>query len=103
MYEINFFGWCHAGNSDKVWGYVTTSDNLYNFWGKRGGTFAFQQQAATYRSSKSFENKARAKCRKGYKEIPVDQIDTIWPGFTKEFEHQLLVAKLSDNFRFMTE
>jgi hypothetical protein len=104
-YDINFFGWCSQEGHDKVWGYVTVGDDqLYNFWGKRGKRFAFQKHDARYSEATALQRKAQEKCRPGrasgaYTEVPVSQIEAIVPGFFEEFEKQLTLAKLFDNFR----
>ena len=104
--QINFFGHCNEGSHDKVWGFVTGSDGtLYNFWGKRGGTFAFQQHPATdWQDANYLHKKSREKCREGrrsgtYSSIPVAEIETVWPGFHDEFDIQIVMAKLGENFR----
>jgi hypothetical protein len=108
-YAINFFGWCSEGNHDKVWGYVTVqNEELYNFWGRRGKRFSFQkQEGATWLAADNLHHKARDKCRSGrasgtYQDIPINQIETVWPGFYDEFEMQLTMAKISGRFRGAT-
>lgn len=121
-YEINFFGWCAQEGHDKVWGYVTVGDDqLYNFWGKRGGRFNFQKHEISkkpdwwpvWRGSRQIwqapefdilRRKAEEKCKPGrkngaYVEISVNEIENVVPGFFNEFEKQLTLAKLFDNFR----
>jgi hypothetical protein len=119
-YEINFFGWCSDEGHDKVWGYVTVGDDqLYNFWGKRGKRFAFQKHVITKKPERvfrrlgtdweapefaEFRKKAAEKCKTGrksgaYTQVPVANIEAIVPGFFNEFEKQLTLAKLFDNFR----
>ncbi len=105
-YVINFFGHCAQDTHDKVWGYVTVQgDELYNFWGRRGKKFAFQKQPnALWQTADLLKRKAHEKTRPGrasgsYVEIPVEDIELIWPGFYDDFDVQLIYAKLSDNFR----
>ena len=124
-YDIKFFGHCNEEGHDKVWGYVLVGDDqLYNFWGKRGKRFAFQKHEVAERPDTSlmpsyrrdyYRNweapqfallraKAAEKCRPGrksgqYDEVPVSTIETLVPGFFEEFEKQLTLAKLFDNFR----
>jgi hypothetical protein len=103
-YKIEFFGHCSEANHDKVWGYVSMGDNqLYNFWGRRGKKFAFQKHELNYSTAHDLQRKANEKCspRKNgaYKEIPINNIEQLVPGFYAEFERQLTLAKLFDNFR----
>lgn len=105
-YQINFFGHCAQENHDKVWGFVTCSDGeLHNFWGRRGKRFAFQAHPnQTWATAEMLRKKAKEKTRSGrasgtYLEIPIADIETVWPGFYQDFEVQLVYAKLSDNFR----
>lgn len=102
-YTVNFFGWCTDKGHDKVWGYVTLgSGTLYNFWGKRGSKFTFQEHEGSFRDSHKLQKRAQEKVRPRangrYVEIDVDRIDTVIPGFHEEFEKQLMMAKLFDNF-----
>lgn len=105
-YQINFFGHCSEGTHDKVWGFVTGSDgDLHNFWGRRGGKFAFQAHAdKSWATADMLHKKAREKCRSGrasgtYRDVPIPDIEKVWPGFYDEFELQLVYAKLSENYR----
>ncbi len=105
-YKINFFGHCSEAGHDKVWGFVTGSDGeLHNFWGKRGKRFAFQAHpSSTWGTAEMLQKKAREKTRAGrasgtYVDIPIADIEKVWPGFYEEFEVQLVYAKLADNFR----
>jgi hypothetical protein len=102
-YTVNFFGWCTDQGHDKVWGYVTLGGGeLYNFWGKRGAKFTFQEHPGSYRDSIMLQKRAAQKVRRRangrYDEIDVTKIETVIPGFYDEFEKQLMMAKLFDNF-----
>ncbi len=120
-YQIIFFGWCSEEGHDKVWGFVTVGENqLYNFWGKRGKRFSFKKHTLSrepewrrkWRTNGVWEapelrglrDLAEKKCEPGrkngtYVEVPVDKIEEVVPDFFNEFEKQLTLAKLFDNFR----
>lgn len=98
-FTINFFGWCREGGHDKVWGFVTaTHGTLYNFWGRRGKSLTFKRYDGQW-SDPKIKQLAANKTYKyrpsgAYQEVPVDQIETIAPGFTDEFTPQLVAAIL---------
>lgn len=98
--EVQFY-WCNVGTSDKVWGYATTSETLYLYWGKRGAPLLFQQHPIATHGA--FKKKALTKTRKGYVFINPDQVEKVWPDFEHEMQQQLLVTKLSGSFRYQEE
>lgn len=103
-YRVNFFGWCSEDGHDKVWGYVTVGEYLYNFWGKRGKRLAFQQHPEGGWGSDDLYTRSKNKVRSGrksgaYVEIVPSNIENVVPGFFEEFEKQLTLAKLFENFR----
>lgn len=98
-FTINFFGWCHDGGHDKVWGFVTTSGGtLYNFWGARGKSLTFKRYEGQWGErallKKAANKTARGRSSGTYREIPVDQIETVAPGFTDELAPQIVNAVL---------
>ncbi len=102
-YTIEFFGWCSEDGHDKVWGYVTIGDRLYNFWGRRGKKFTFKQEDNTSFQNSKYARKAEQKCRSGrssgaYTAISPSRVEDVWPDFHEVFGRQLLFAKLSDGF-----
>ena len=110
-YRINFFGHCNEDGHDKVWGYVTVGDvgasELYNFWGKRGKRLAFQKHEGFWGSDelrRRSENKVRSGRKSGtYHRVDPSNIEAVVPGFFEDFEKQLTLAKLFDNFRNKVE
>lgn len=102
-YTINFFGWNNEPGHDKVWGYITVGDGsgakLYNFWGARGRKIAFKEYPPGWDSVHELRKLARKKAERGYREIPVDQIDAVVEGFRETFEKQFTVVKLFNKFR----
>jgi len=103
-YKIEFFGWCHTEGHDKVWGYVSIGydKHLYNFWGARGKRFSFKRYDNHW-GKNTLADLARDKMRPGrksgtYEKINPKDVMTIIPDFEEEFEKQLAMAKLLDNF-----
>lgn len=102
-YTINFFGHNNEPGHDKVWGYITVGDGssakLYNFWGARGRKIAFKEYPQGWDSLNELRKLARKKEDRGYRSIPVSQIDIIVEGFSESFEKQFAITKLFNNFR----
>ena len=106
-YKIEFFGWCHTEGHDKCWGWISIGEDrtLYNFWGARGKRYTFKKyQSPTQRWDRNIlENLSREKMTPGRKTGTYERIDPakvmeIVPNFEDEFEKQLALAKLFDNF-----
>lgn len=101
-WQIEFFGWYKDEASDKIWGYVSIGGDktLYNFWGRRGKkmTFKLYDKPKYSWQRGTLRRLAQSKLSKGYVEIEPDQVETVVPGFSSEFETQLFMAKLFDNF-----
>jgi len=111
-YQIEFFGWCREQADDgeiihdKVWGWVSIGEDskLYNFWGARGGKYTFKRYDKPDRWSRdsltALSRIKMAPSRKSgtYRRIPADEVMQIVPNFSEEFEKQLALAKLFDNF-----
>jgi predicted DNA-binding WGR domain protein len=101
-YEIEFFGHCQEDNHDKIWGYATVQgDEVYSFWGRRGGKLAFKRFRGNTSSVRAeLGQKEREKARKGYRWIGTTaMIEAICPGFISAFENELFLAKMSEEFR----
>ena len=103
-YKIEFFGWCNEHGHDKIWGFVTIGDDqLYSFWGKRGAKLAFKKFNTRWIDAYDLHDQAEKKCRVrktgSYHEVPVTSIERLVPNFFEQFENQLTLAKLFDNFR----
>jgi len=115
---IDKFLWCHTPEHDKYWGWKKIDKTYYNFWGKRGNKkIIFKRYIITQHNiattsyvkgqyyvtvgtnipnklAKLYDEKIN---KKGYKDF-TDKIERFFPGFLKEFELQLTIAKLADNF-----
>lgn len=115
-YDIKFFAWCNEGTSDKIWGFVEFKNapehkgpkswwnppepgSVYNFWGARGKSLSFKRHfgANQYDDLKKLARKKTHPSgdKAPYKEIPLKDIESIYPGFAEAFEDQLLAAKWS--------
>lgn len=109
-YDIKFFGWCHnpAKNNDKVWGWLEIEGKLYNFWGRRdmdgdGKALKFKRHDSNWGGRHDVQALARAKERKGYKSITLEQdadgaytsVDRIYPNFGAHLKKQLMFARLT--------
>jgi len=122
-YEIKFFAWCNEGNHDKIWGFVEFKNapelnemqkrhpcwyppepgSMYNFWGRRGKTYSFKRHFGLS-GKQDLVTLARKKThpsgdKEPYRRIDVSEIEKVCPGFIKEFEDQLLMAKFSNKVK----
>lgn len=86
-------GWCKDGTHDKVWGVISLSDRsslrrwdeskYVIFWGRRGKTLRTKiETSSEYRVRQDFEKKLD----KGYREIKVSDLDTVYPEFRLDLE-----------------
>jgi hypothetical protein len=107
QYKILSFLWNNSDGHDKVWGYFILSSDpstYYNFWGRRGKKLTWKEYKDDggimgARAALKLDNLRITKSRgKGYREVAVDQIEAITPGFTDEFEKNFTLARLFDNF-----
>lgn len=95
-YCIRFFGHCYVpGIHDKVWGWATTEHKCYIFWCKRGKKLSFKEHKDTIGKVMAIEKQKRKK----YNAISTLNIEKTCPGFHKDFEQQLMMTILSDNFK----
>jgi len=106
MIKIDKFLWCHTPEHDKYWGWILLDQTFYNFWGRRGNKkITFKRYPAPgngyngvpFMPSKLYRLLREKIDKKGYKDF-TDSIDRFFPGFIREFEVQLTLAKLGDNF-----
>ena len=107
--KFHFFGWNNLNTSDKIWGWFTIGEKVYNFWGPRGGEKLIKikfKQFTQYTSRSDNEYEARKtqrnKVNKGYRSIGVTveddvlvDVEKIYPGFTAHLKKQMFIAKLS--------
>lgn len=109
--KFRFFGWCFdaAKNNDKIWGWFTIDDKVYNFWGPRGGEKLIKIKFKQFTKHKSFwdneyevKKTQRQKLNKDYRSIDVRsendilvEVEKIYPGFTAHLKKEMFIAKLS--------
>jgi hypothetical protein len=109
--QFRFFGWCFnkASNNDKIWGWFTIGEKIYNFWGPRGSEklikIRFKEVKDYPRfldNEYSIKNKTREKLKKGYTSVSITveddvlvDVEKIYPGFTDHLKKQMFIAKLS--------
>ena len=91
--NVVYVGWCKDGTHDKVWGVISLSDSstlrpwdeskFVIFWGRRGKTLRSKVETTTvYQVRQAFENKLD----KGYREIKVSDLETVYPEFRSDLE-----------------
>ena len=108
-YKVEFFGFCDEPEKGhrKVWGYVSLGEDsyLYNFWGGLGKKFTFKRyEAPKGRWDRNvLEELVRKKTQPHrangtYQRVHPNDIPKLIPDFHQQFEHQLTLAKLFDNF-----
>jgi hypothetical protein len=91
MLNIIWAGWYKSSTSDKLWGVLQREDGAYyNFWCKRGARMQFKLVA---------NDKYRHKADKGYKQIDLVTLDSIYPGFMEEANNQLIFGILAGTVR----
>jgi len=79
--DIMYLGWCREGTSDKVWGIVRKDANLYaTFWGRRGAKL---QKNVKDMDSHEANTLIRSKQKKGYLEIPKDDMEMVHDSLRK--------------------
>jgi len=101
--------WNNEKNHDKIWGWVeTSSGNLFCFWGRRQVIDRDGMTTDGKRPSLSFKKHAKvadlenvqiSKYRKGYKIVPVNEVENIVPGFSTFFEYALTTARMMGKVR----
>ncbi len=79
--DIQFLGWCKNEKSDKVWGIVKKDDGLYvTFWGRRGAKLQKKMiEMDSYDTNKLIQSKVK----KGYLEIPKDDMEEVHDSLRK--------------------
>jgi hypothetical protein len=96
-----YVGWCKDDTHDKVWGVISLSDSstlrrwdeskFVIFWGRRGKTLRTKIETTTvYQVRQAFENKLD----KGYREIKVSDLDTVYPEFHTDLEKSTIISIL---------
>lgn len=99
--NVMYVGWCKDDTHDKVWGVISLSDSstlrrwdeskFVIFWGRRGKTLRTKIETTTvYQVRQAFENKLD----KGYREIKVSDLDTVYPEFHTDLEKSTIISIL---------
>ena len=79
--DITYLGWCREGTSDKVWGIVKKDEYLHvTFWGRRGAKL---QKKAIELDSYEAQKLIRSKQKKGYVEIPKEDMEMVHDSLRK--------------------
>ena len=79
--DIQYLGWCREGTSDKVWGIVKKDSDLYaTFWGRRGAKL---QKKVIEMNAYEANKLIRSKQKKGYVEIPKDDMEMVHDSLRK--------------------
>lgn len=101
-YTIEFFGWNQeptktGAYSDKCWGLarMTGSDNVYQFWGRRGKNFSWKLNTDGLSKQKSLIS---SKVRKGYRDF-TENPASAWDDFDSMFPKQLVTARMTGKIR----
>ena len=108
-YTLECLLWNNEGKHDKIWGWVKTpSGNLFCFWGRRqvvdhdGMTTEGKRPSLSFKKHvkvSDLENVRFSKYRKGYKLVPLDELEGVVPGFTAFFDYALTTARMMGKVR----
>lgn len=94
-----WIGHCKEGTSDKVWGIILIGEatdswnqDFIVFWGRRGRTLSTKiyRSYPNYQASKLIESKEN----KGYRQIDVGVLDSVYPDFEQDLERTAVWALL---------
>lgn len=97
--EFVWIGWCREGSSDKIWAVVqleAMSDSWQTrkyatIWGRRGKALQSKIFEGDYWS---MMHKVDGKGSKGYSEISLSRLDTVYPEFQQDLEKSAFWATL---------
>ena len=94
--NYKYIGWCRVDNSDKVWACIQLSgDRWYGkyltVWGRRGKQL---QSKIIDVSDRDIGNLIRSKNSKGYRKIPQDKLNEVYPEFEQDLEKTAFWATL---------
>ena len=82
--NFQWVGWCRKDNHDKVWALMPLTDGRYaTVWGRRGKTLQSKIQAG-WQSDR--DKAVRSKRNKGYQQISLSQLETVYPEFQQDLE-----------------
>jgi len=90
--KYKFIGWCREDNHDKVWGVIALHSNSYvTFWGRRGAKL---QTKIVEGDPWDINELIRKKKNKGYQEIFIWDLDSVYPEFQSDLEKTAFWASL---------
>ena len=94
--NYKYIGWCSVDNSDKVWACIQLSGDRWHgkyltVWGRRGKRL---QSKIIDVSDRDIGNLIRSKDAKGYREIPEDKLNEVYPEFESDLEKTAFWATL---------
>jgi predicted DNA-binding WGR domain protein len=95
--EYAFVGWCRDSekNQDKVWVAINLDHSRYVIlWGRRGKKLQ-HKIFSTFDSSQSLPQLISSKEKKGYTEISVSKLNTVYPEFQDDLEKTTVWALLT--------
>jgi hypothetical protein len=96
-FSIRWVGRCQYDSHDKIWGWFfynpegmheSAHKTCHVFWGRTGKTVSFK----THPYDKWFIKRLSVNKRdKGYKQISVENLETIWPSFFADVENRFVL------------
>ena len=94
--NYRYIGWCNEDNSDKVWICIQLSGGHWygkylTVWGRRGKQL---QSKIIDVSDRDIGNLIRSKNSKGYRKIPQDKLNEVYPEFEQDLEKTAFWATL---------
>lgn len=79
--DIQYLGWCNKDKHDKIWGIIKKDKYLYvTFWGRRGAKL---QKKMVEMDAYAAQVLIGSKVKKGYLEIPKDDMDMVHESLRK--------------------
>lgn len=91
--NYKFIGWCKEDNHDKVWVVIRLGKNDQNkainykwatIWGRRGKKLRYLISDDFEKNIESLIN--QKKQNKGYREINIEELNTVYPEFETDLE-----------------
>ena len=94
--NYRYIGWCSEDNSDKVWVCIQLSGDRWHgkfltVWGRRSKKL----QSKTFDTNTyEMERLIHSKDAKGYRKIPQDKLNEVYPEFEQDLEKTAFWATL---------
>ncbi len=90
--EFQFIGWCSKDNHDKVWAVKQLDYGKYvTIWGRRGRTL---QHKIIEKDKHKINSLIRNKESKGYVEVDIDELNSVYPEFETDLNQTTFWALL---------